>query len=67
MKAHIGENSKLDYNKLLDELGTICYKHSLDPHYDSPFSKDAWKAGYRYSGGKSDDITIIIAECVIGT
>lgn len=33
-------------------------------HY-SPFEKRARNYGYTYKGGKSDDITIILAQIVI--
>jgi hypothetical protein len=31
-------------------------------NYTSPFSLHAKKYGYRFLGGKSDDITVIVAQ-----
>jgi hypothetical protein len=31
-------------------------------NYVSPFTIRAFKSGYKYMGGKSDDITVIVAE-----
>jgi len=35
---------------------------SQDRYRNTPFSQDAEKHGLRYGGGKSDDITVIVAK-----
>lgn len=35
--------------------------------YDSPFSKRAREQGRQYQGGKSDDITVVVARVVLTT
>ncbi|PWA65824.1 protein phosphatase 2C 1 [Artemisia annua] len=56
-------------------LGDLAYKHSVDFYYDSPYSIEArtrgfdvpwWKKvlGQKLTGGKMDDITVIVGEVV---
>ncbi|XP_051153037.1 probable protein phosphatase 2C 26 isoform X2 [Andrographis paniculata] len=55
------------------ELAKIAHDHSLDSNFDSPYSQEArthgidvpwWKKimGMKLTGGKRDDITVIVAE-----
>jgi len=43
------------------------FKYSLDPNYPSVFQKRAEKQGYNWKGGKSDDITLVVGQIVIGS
>ncbi|KAK9069088.1 hypothetical protein SSX86_013204 [Deinandra increscens subsp. villosa] len=56
-------------------LADLAYKHSVDFYFDSPYSIEArnrgfdvplWKKalGQKLTGGKMDDITVIVAEVV---
>ncbi|KAG8343687.1 putative Stage II sporulation protein E (SpoIIE) [Trypanosoma vivax] len=36
--------------------------NGADPQFDSPFARHARLAGYRYAGGKQDDVTVVIAQ-----
>lgn len=57
------------------ELAELAHNHSLDPNYDSPYSIEArsrgfdvpwWKKllGQKLTGGKLDDITVIVGQVV---
>ena len=39
----------------------MAFNYSLDKKHNSPFAKRARKAGMSFNGGKSDDITVILA------
>ena len=43
------------------QLATFASARSRDPVYLSPFAKQARRAGFRYQGGKVDDITVIVS------
>lgn len=58
-------NSKDYLPLIIKSLGEEVYKKSLDSNHPSPFALNARKEGYYYKGGKSDDITIVIGECII--
>lgn len=45
-------------------IGEYAYTKSKDKRYESPFAVGAKQAGKWYQGGKSDDITVIVAEVV---
>ena len=48
-----------------EELAEEAYKNSLDFDYLSPFAKEGSCAlSWEYSGGKPDDITILLAAVV---
>ena len=49
---------------LSKKLALIAHNNGLDRHFISPFSQDAAKAGYRYIGGKLDDITVLTSLIV---
>ena len=52
--------SPLEYvEELCQSLGAIAKANSNLTTGSSPFSKSALKHGYKYPGGKPDDITII--------
>ena len=43
------------------QLATFASARARDPVYLSPFAKQARRAGFRYQGGKVDDITVVVA------
>lgn len=56
----VNENEGLLLTDLVKKLGEFAFKQSLRGDFMSPFAKNAVKEGYRFTGGKSDDITIVI-------
>ena len=42
-------------------MAQLAFSYSLDRSYKSPFARRAKEQGYSYKGGKSDDITVILA------
>ena len=51
-----------DATKIADILAQHAYKLSLDERYKSPFAIEAIKAGKYFTGGKSDDITVVVGK-----
>ncbi|EGR30717.1 t-cell activation protein phosphatase 2c, putative [Ichthyophthirius multifiliis] len=49
-------------NNLADKIAQSAFEFSINQNYNSPFSKKAWTNGIRTYGGKSDDITVIVAQ-----
>lgn len=67
VKAIIEEQvagGELNPIKIANKIGEKAFKASLDQNHMSPFAKAAKRYGYRFIGGKSDDITIIVARVV---
>jgi len=56
------KSNNYDSNALATEIGQHAYKASLSTSRESPFGREAKKAGYRYNGGKSDDITVVVGR-----
>ena len=52
----------MDPSKVAHCLATKAEKKSYDKKFDSPFSKNARECGYKYPGGKKDDITVVVSE-----
>ena len=51
--------------KAAEELVEEAYRLSLDPDYLSPFAREGSQSlSWEYSGGKPDDITVILAAVV---
>ena len=48
------------------DIAFVAEKQSNDKNYMSPFARKAKEQNLRYSGGKPDDITIIVAQVDIG-
>lgn len=44
------------------ELAELALRNSEDPTFDSPFAQGARAAGYRFDGGKEDDITVVLCR-----
>jgi len=51
-----------DAKQAADCLAKQSEKLGDDPSYYSPFAKSAAEEGINYMGGKSDDITVIVAQ-----
>jgi len=47
---------------LAETIAKYAFKLSVDPTYNSPFAKKAKKARLHFRGGKSDDITVVVAQ-----
>ncbi|CAD8053271.1 unnamed protein product [Paramecium primaurelia] len=45
-------------------LAKTSFQYSLDKTYNSPFAQRAQKSRIRFIGGKSDDITVIVARII---
>ena len=52
----------VDPELVAEVIATEAEKYSLQQHYMSPFAKGAREYYYDYSGGKPDDITVIVAQ-----
>ena len=48
--------------RLAEEIALEAEKKSNEKTYMSPFAKKALSHGYKYVGGKPDDITVIVAQ-----
>jgi protein phosphatase PTC7 len=48
--------------KAANNIAKKAIELALDPDYISPFSKAAQKYGIHLSGGKPDDITVLLAR-----
>jgi protein phosphatase PTC7 len=60
----LNENKDWGVEEISKALGAVAFEKSLDTRYMSPFAVGAKKAGFYFLGGKSDDITIIVAKVV---
>ena len=56
------DGNKLNTNDTAKALATEAELFSNDKSYLSPFSKKARENNLSYTGGKPDDITIIVAQ-----
>ena len=54
--------NEFDATLLAQTIAKSAFAKSLDPKWQSPFAVNAKGSGYRFKGGKSDDITVIIAR-----
>lgn len=56
-------NAKVDLTKLAEKLVAGVVKLGSDPNYPSPFSQELSQVtGQNYSGGKSDDVTLVVLK-----
>ncbi|EGR32361.1 protein phosphatase, putative [Ichthyophthirius multifiliis] len=58
------ENNEIinDIKMLAEIIAKYAFRLSLDPAYNSPFAKRAMENKLRFKGGKSDDITVVVAQ-----
>ena len=60
LKVHRNQNPTKYCRNVSDHLARTARKRGLDQTFDSPFAKEARKFGYRYMGGKLDDVTVVV-------
>jgi len=51
-----------DLRKLAYTIAETARQYSVSVDRVSPFEVNAYRSGYQYSGGKSDDITVLVAK-----
>lgn len=54
--------SKHDFSAegLAEAIASKAFEYSVDEHFNSPFSQEAKRSGYKFEGGKSDDIAVTV-------
>lgn len=57
---HLSGITKRNCKEIADAIGDHASSNAHDSKYMSPFAKHALAAGYRFRGGKLDDITVLI-------
>ena len=63
IRPFVRSSDVLNDPELISEI--LCQeaeKLSIEPAYLSPFAKAAHRYNYDYMGGKSDDITVVVAQ-----
>ncbi|KEG11843.1 protein phosphatase 2C [Trypanosoma grayi] len=48
--------------RVAEVLAEKACRNGADAKFESPFAKHAKAAGYRYTGGKQDDVTVVVAQ-----
>lgn len=56
-----GTREGLNPEALSEKLAASARERALDRHRQTPFSTAAQEAGFRYYGGKLDDITVVVS------
>jgi protein phosphatase PTC7 len=56
------ENKGMDSQSLAKVIVDEAEKMSKQKKYVSPFSKNSKEHGYNHTGGKTDDITVLVAK-----
>ena len=51
-------------NEIASSIAQLAFRMSKQSDYNSPFAQSAKSYGYRFNGGKEDDITVIVAKLV---
>lgn len=59
---HLAEVSAKGCGSVAEAVGQEASRNAQDPRYCSPFALHAMQAGYKYTGGKLDDITVLVAQ-----
>ncbi|KAG5493838.1 hypothetical protein JKF63_01670 [Porcisia hertigi] len=59
---HLSEVSATGCHNVAQAIGQEAFRNGQDRSYFSPFARHAEEAGYRYTGGKLDDITALVAQ-----
>ncbi|KPA82093.1 putative mitochondrial protein phosphatase 2C [Leptomonas pyrrhocoris] len=59
---HMSEVSAVGCGKVAAAIAEEAFRNAQDPRCFSPFAKHAAEAGYKYTGGKLDDITALVAQ-----
>ena len=56
------EENIFNGDKIAESIGNLAYKVSLNTQLVTPFGEMAMKYNYKFLGGKSDDITVVVAR-----
>jgi len=59
--SQLEDHSTESIQYVTDSLANLARTHSFDPTFSSPFSEQARCEGFNITGGKPDDITVLIA------
>lgn len=59
---HLREVGAVGCGSVAASIGREAQRNAQDKRFFSPFAKHAAEAGYRYVGGKLDDITALVAQ-----
>ena len=60
----IAKDAKATPGQVAQTLALLARRrHAEDSTFNSPFAVEAAKAGYRFQGGKLDDITVVVSFC----
>lgn len=66
IRSILDDDYKTYHNVNVERIAKLiaesAFKLSLDANYDSPFAKSARAHGLNEPGGKSDDITVTVAQ-----
>ena len=63
IQGHLSTDGRIkDTKKAAEAIAFLAEEKSLNKDYLSPFAKKAKQHGYRYKGGKPDDITVVVAQ-----
>jgi len=65
IKEIIGNNQRetqAELDIIARKIATVAHENSMDTKKFSPFAAKAWDKGYALTGGKLDDITVIVAQ-----
>lgn len=57
-----GSHTLSDPNRVSNRIAALAKKHGEDKSYYSPFAENAKKEGWKFIGGKLDDMTVIVAQ-----
>jgi len=55
------QRSGLGAQATAQKIAALARVRALDKHRQSPFAAAAQEAGYRFYGGKLDDITVVVS------
>ncbi|KAH9577165.1 PPM-type phosphatase domain [Trypanosoma melophagium] len=59
---HLGDVQQNGCQRVAELLAEKACKNGADKNLDSPFAKHARSVGFRYTGGKLDDVTVVVAQ-----
>jgi len=61
VESHLARED-FEASQISKKIADLAFKKSLDRYWQSPFAVNAMKSGYRMTGGKSDDITVVVGR-----
>lgn len=62
VETYFEKGEGFDGGRIAEKIGSLAYKVSLNTEIITPFAKMAGKYNYKFVGGKSDDITVVVAK-----